>query len=41
MSADSLLDKQAEWLEDYRYGMRLTEQGKVVSVGDGIAWISG
>jgi F-type H+/Na+-transporting ATPase subunit alpha len=41
MSADSLLQKQAEWLEEYRYGMRLTEQGKVISVGDGIAWISG
>lgn len=41
MSADSLLDKQAEWLSEYSYGMHLTEQGKVVSVGDGIAWISG
>ncbi len=41
MSADSLLEKQAEWLAGYRYGMRLTEQGRVVSVGDGIAWISG
>lgn len=41
MSADSLLEKQAEWLAEYRYGMHLTEQGRVVSVGDGIAWISG
>ena len=41
MSANTLLEKQAEWLADYRYGMRLTQQGKVVSVGDGIAWISG
>jgi F-type H+-transporting ATPase subunit alpha len=36
-----LLSRQAEWLEHYRYGMRLTEQGTVVSVGDGIAWIAG
>lgn len=41
MSADSLLEKQAEWLAGYRFGMRLTEQGRVESVGDGIAWISG
>lgn len=44
MSAElnnNLLTKQAEWLDSYRYGMRLTEQGLVVSVGDGITWISG
>jgi F-type H+-transporting ATPase subunit alpha len=31
-----LLDRQAEWLQGYRYGLRLTEQGQVVSVGDGM-----
>ena len=36
-----LLAKQAEWLDRYRFGMQLTEQGEVVSVGDGIVWISG
>ncbi len=36
-----LVARQAEWLETYRYGMRLTEQGSVVSVGDGITWIAG
>jgi F-type H+/Na+-transporting ATPase subunit alpha len=41
MNADSLLQKQAEWLDEYRYGMHLTQQGKVLSIGDGIAWISG
>jgi len=41
MSGNGLLSRQAEWLESYRYGMRLTEQGQVVSVGDGITWISG
>jgi F-type H+-transporting ATPase subunit alpha len=37
----SLLQRQERWLEDYRPGLRLHEQGRVVSVGDGIAWISG
>ncbi|GAB6190551.1 F0F1 ATP synthase subunit alpha [Desulfocastanea catecholica] len=37
----SLLDRQEAWLQAYRYGMRFTEQGQLVSVGDGIVWISG
>ena len=41
MAADSPLAAQAEWLAQYRFGLRLSEQGTVVSVGDGIAWISG
>jgi len=36
-----LLKRQAAWLDHYRPGLRITEQGTVVSVGDGIAWISG
>ena len=36
-----LLDRQASWLKSYRPGLRLTERGHVVSVGDGITWISG
>lgn len=36
-----LLEKQTTWLEHYRPGLRVTEQGIVVSVGDGIAWITG
>ena len=28
-------------LDDYRFGLRVEEQGRVVSVGDGIAWVSG
>jgi len=32
---------QAAWLESYSPQLRLSEQGRVVSVGDGIAWISG
>lgn len=40
-AAASPLAAQAEWLAQYRYALRLSEQGTVVSVGDGIAWISG
>ncbi|MBQ0720982.1 MAG: F0F1 ATP synthase subunit alpha [Gammaproteobacteria bacterium] len=35
------LDEQAQWLEHYRLNLRISEQGTVVSVGDGIVWISG
>ena len=38
---DSLIDRQAEWLDTYRFGLRISEHGIVESVGDGIAWISG
>jgi F-type H+-transporting ATPase subunit alpha len=38
---DSLLDKQANWLANYQLDLRITEQGTVVSVGDGISWIKG
>ncbi len=38
---ESLLECQAEWLKHYRLGLRVSERGRVVSVGDGIAWISG
>ena len=37
----SLLARQQKWLEQYRPGLRIHEQGSVVSVGDGIAWITG
>jgi F-type H+-transporting ATPase subunit alpha len=39
--ATSILERQAEWLDRYQPGLRINEQGSVVSVGDGIAWISG
>lgn len=38
---DSALDRQADWLSSYQPGLRVTEQGTVVSVGDGISWIKG
>lgn len=38
---NSLLDRQAGWLQTYRFGLRVLEQGTVVAVGDGIAWIEG
>ena len=45
MKADALplglLEKQAKWVANYRPRLRLSERGTVVSVGDGIVWISG
>lgn len=29
------------WLEEYHFRLRITEQGNVISVGDGITWIQG
>ena len=37
----SLLDKQTQWLANYQPGLCVTEQGVVVSIGDGISWIKG
>jgi F-type H+-transporting ATPase subunit alpha len=33
-------DKQ-DWLEQYRFGLRISEQGSILSIGDGVARISG
>lgn len=41
MPHNSLLANQASWLEDYRLELRVVEQGRVLSVGDGIVWIEG
>jgi F-type H+-transporting ATPase subunit alpha len=38
---DSPLAAQARWVSGYEYGLRLSEQGTAISVGDGIVWISG
>jgi F-type H+-transporting ATPase subunit alpha len=35
------LAQQATWLTKYTPAMRIVERGNVVSVGDGIAWITG
>lgn len=40
-TVSSPLAKQATWLSQYQYRLRMSEQGVVTSVGDGIAWISG
>lgn len=39
--AASLLARQASWLESYQPQLHITERGRVVAVGDGIAWITG
>lgn len=36
-----LLQAQRNWLNAYQLDLRVTERGSVVSVGDGIAWVSG
>jgi F-type H+-transporting ATPase subunit alpha len=41
MLRNSLLTGQAAWLEQYRLGLRIVEQGRVRAVGDGILWIEG
>ena len=45
MSSDrqtlSPLARQANWLDGYAFRLRITEQGRVVSVGDGVVWIEG
>ncbi|SEM70199.1 F0F1 ATP synthase subunit alpha [Nitrosomonas marina] len=38
---ESPMTRRADWLSRYSYRLRLSEQGTVISVGDGIAWISG
>ena len=35
------LAQRNEWLKNYRFVDRVGEQGRVVSVGDGIVWIDG
>jgi F-type H+-transporting ATPase subunit alpha len=40
-TAESLLAQQARWIDEYQLDLRVYEQGIVVSVGDGITWISG
>lgn len=38
---NDLLIRQQDWLDQYQPGLRIREVGSVLSVGDGIAWISG
>lgn len=38
---NSLLHKAADRIHEYRFGLSVKEQGTVISVGDGVAWING
>ncbi len=38
---ESLLTQQASWLDRYQTSLQISEQGTVVSIGDGISWIKG
>lgn len=40
-ATSSLLEQQSVWVDQYQPHLRFHEQGRVVSVGDGIAWIAG
>jgi len=37
----SILGERAKWLQHYRFGTRLSEQGTIISIGDGIAHVRG
>src|SRR5574342_1227114 len=39
--SNQVLAGQAAWLRTYQFGLRVSEQGTVVALGDGIAWIEG
>jgi F-type H+-transporting ATPase subunit alpha len=39
--AGDLLRDRATWLDSYKPGIRISDQGRVISIGDGIAWIEG
>jgi len=39
--ANTILNKVSQWLDNYELIPQLTECGNVVSVGDGITWVSG
>ncbi len=41
MTASPLLSRLANRIGDYDFGLRIAEYGRVLSLGDGIAWISG
>jgi F-type H+/Na+-transporting ATPase subunit alpha len=41
MADAGILDRLARRVEDYRFTLRLGEQGRVESVGDGICWVHG
>lgn len=40
-STSAALTGPRTWVDEYRLGLHIAEQGRVLSVGDGIAWISG
>ncbi|SHE57898.1 F-type H+-transporting ATPase subunit alpha [Microbulbifer donghaiensis] len=41
MVTGELLCRRAQWLSEYRPRLRIRERGRVISVGDGIAWVAG
>jgi F-type H+-transporting ATPase subunit alpha len=35
------MGRVADWLAQYRFGLKLSERGTLIAVGDGIAWVAG
>jgi F-type H+-transporting ATPase subunit alpha len=41
VGAASLLERQARWMSQRKLGLRVSEEGLVYTVGDGVAWVRG
>jgi F-type H+/Na+-transporting ATPase subunit alpha len=39
--SDPAVAARPRWLSNYRFGLRVSEQGTVTAIGDGIAWVRG
>lgn len=35
------IERTADWLDRYQFGVRVQERGTLISVGDGVAWVNG
>ena len=40
-TAASVLARRADWLNGYAFGLRMTERGTIISIGDGILRVKG
>ncbi len=40
-TSDQVRPGQPDWLSQHKFGLHMSEQGRLVSIGDGIAWIKG
>jgi F-type H+-transporting ATPase subunit alpha len=40
-NANGPMSRVLNWLAEYRFGLKLSERGTLIAVGDGIAWVAG